>query len=49
VVPALERATAAIGTGDAVDGLVGRVAASGGVIGLLFAVIVFLMVYQPGS
>lgn len=49
VVPALERATAAIGNGDAVDGLVGRVAASGGVIGLLFAVIVFLMVYQPGS
>ena len=28
--------------------LTARVAASGGMVGLLFAVIVFLMVYQPG-
>jgi hypothetical protein len=29
--------------------LTGRVAAAGGVIGLIFAAVVFLMVYQPGS
>jgi hypothetical protein len=29
--------------------MVGRVAAAGGVIGLLYAAIVLLMVYQPGS
>ncbi|MDT4971021.1 MAG: hypothetical protein QOG22_1164, partial [Pseudonocardiales bacterium] len=29
--------------------LTGRVAAAGGVVGIVFAVIVFLMVYQPGK
>jgi len=47
--PALKNATTAIGAGEPVEALKGRVAASGGVIGLLMAAIVFLMVYQPGS
>lgn len=49
VVPALEKATAAIGRGESVASLTGRVAAGGGIVGLVFAVIVFLMVYRPGS
>jgi uncharacterized membrane protein len=49
LVPSLTRASADIGSGNGVSGLTGRVAASGGVIGLLFAVIVVLMVYQPGG
>lgn len=47
--PALEQATAKITAGEAVDALRGKVAASGGIIGLVFAGIVFLMVYKPGS
>ncbi len=49
IAPALGQATAKIGAGESVDSLRGRVAASGGVVGLIFAVIVFLMVYKPGS
>ena len=49
VVPTLDRATGAIGRGEAVRTLTGRVAASGGIVGLLLVAIVFLMVYQPGS
>lgn len=49
VVPGLKQATTAIGAGQSVDALKGRVAAGGGVVGLIFAVIVFLMVYRPGS
>ena len=49
LVPALEQATAKIGSGEPVDALKARVAAPGGVIGLIFAGIVFLMVYKPGS
>ena len=49
IVPALDRATAAIGSGESVEALTGRVAAAGGVVGLVFVAIVFLMVYQPGS
>ncbi|HET8559088.1 MAG TPA: hypothetical protein VFL69_01075 [Marmoricola sp.] len=49
VAPSLERATAAIGRGETVQALTGRVAASGGIVGLLLAAIVFLMVYQPAS
>lgn len=49
VIPALHKATATIREGGPVDSLVGRVAAFGGITGLLYAVIVFLMVYQPGS
>jgi uncharacterized membrane protein len=47
--PNLDSAAKAIGSGESAQSLVGRVAASGGAVGLLFAVIVFLMVYKPGS
>lgn len=47
VVPALDKATAALGRGESVSAMTGRVAGSGGVIALLFLVIVILMVYQP--
>ena len=48
LVPALTKATALIGKQDSVVALTGRVAAAGGAVALLFAVIVFLMVYRPG-
>ena len=46
VVPALVRAG---GDVEQAPSLVGRVAAGGGIIGVIFAVIVFLMVYRPGA
>src|SRR4051794_22641780 len=49
LVPSLRKAAAAIGAGDSADSLVGRVAGGGGVVGLIFAVIVVLMVYRPGG
>ena len=49
VAPALQQATTRIGAGEAVDSMVGKVAASGGIVALIFAGIVFLMVYKPGS
>jgi hypothetical protein len=49
IVPALERATKLIAEQQSVVSLTGRVAAAGGIVGLVFAAIVFLMVYQPGS
>ncbi|MCW2751982.1 MAG: hypothetical protein JWR83_3092 [Aeromicrobium sp.] len=49
VAPTLQKATAAIGSGESVSALTGRVAAGGGIVGLIFAAIVLLMVYQPGS
>ena len=48
IVPTLNKATALIEQQGSVVTLTARVAASGGVVGLIFAVIVFLMVYQPG-
>ncbi len=48
VVPTLNKATALIQQQGSVVTLTGRVAAAGGVVGLIFAGIVFLMVYQPG-
>lgn len=48
-IPTLKKAGVAIGTGDAAQALTGKVAASGGIIGLIYAAIVFLMVYRPGS
>jgi hypothetical protein len=48
IVPTLNKATAVIQQQGSVVTLTARVAASGGVVGLIFAVIVFLMVYQPG-
>jgi hypothetical protein len=49
IVPTLQQATVKITSGEAVDGLTARVAAAGGTVGLVFAAIVFLMVYKPGS
>jgi hypothetical protein len=48
VVPTLNKATALIQEQSSVVTLTGRVAAAGGVVALIFAGIVFLMVYQPG-
>jgi hypothetical protein len=49
IVPNLNKATALIGKQESAAALTGRVAAAGGVVGIVFAVIVFLMVYQPGG
>ena len=48
IVPTLSKVTATIGQQESVVTLTGRVAAAGGVVGMIFAVIVFLMVYRPG-
>lgn len=48
LVPALERAATAPGSGEDASAERAKVAATGGVIGLVFAAIVCLMVYQPG-
>lgn len=49
LVPTLTKATETIRAEGSVVGLTPRVAAAGGIVGLIFAVIIFLMVYQPGS
>jgi hypothetical protein len=49
VVPTLDRATELIGREESVAPLTVKVAIAGGVVGAVFAVIVFLMVYQPGK
>lgn len=49
IVPTLDKATELIGKQDSVAPLTARVAAVGGVVGIVFVVIVFLMVYQPGK
>lgn len=49
LVPALNQAAAALAEGKPVNALRGKVAALGGSIALNYAIIVFLMVYQPGS
>lgn len=46
--PGLTQATEKIKAGETVEHLTAKVAASGGTIGLVFAVITFLMVYKPG-
>jgi hypothetical protein len=43
----LDKATTMITAGESVAAFRGRVAAIGGIVGLIFAVIVFLMVYRP--
>jgi len=48
-VPTLDRATRQIAEQQSVVTLTARVGASGGVVALLFLVIVVLMVYKPGS
>jgi low affinity Fe/Cu permease len=49
VVPTLDRATRLIEAQESVVTLTARVAAAGGLVGLLFVTIVFLMAYKPGS
>lgn len=52
LVPTLDKATELIGNEGSVVPLTAKVAtvgAVGGVVGIAFAVIVFLMVYQPGK
>jgi uncharacterized membrane protein len=49
LVPTLNRVTTAIKNEESVVGQTLRVALIGGVVGALFVVIVFLMVYRPGS
>jgi uncharacterized membrane protein len=50
LIPALQDAgkRIAAGGGDPKP-LLGKIAASGGMVGIIFAVIVFLMVYKPGK
>lgn len=48
IVPTLTKATAQIKGEQSVVTLTGRVAAAGGVVGVIFAVIIVLMVYRPG-
>ena len=47
--PSLSSATHRITDGSPVTNLTPRVAASGGIIAILLAIVVFLMVYRPGS
>ena len=49
IVPTLRKAGVRIGAGEPVEALSGRVAASGGLVALIFLAIVALMVYRPGS
>lgn len=49
LVPTLDKAGKLIADEGSVVALTARVAAAGGVVGLLFAAIVVLMVYRPGS
>lgn len=48
LIPALRQAGDRIAASQPVASLTPKVAASGGAVGLIFAVIVFLMVYKPG-
>lgn len=49
LVPALQKATELISSSQPATAMTGRIAAAGGVVAIIFAVIVFLMVYRPGS
>lgn len=49
LLPALDNAATALESEASAQPLVGRVAASGGIIAGIYAVIVILMVYKPGS
>jgi hypothetical protein len=46
VIPPLEKAAKDV---ESAPSLVGKVAAGGGIVGIIFAVIIFLMVYRPGA
>jgi hypothetical protein len=47
--PGLRAATAALGRQEPITAFRARIAAAGGTAGVLFAVIIFLMVYRPGG
>jgi putative intracellular protease/amidase len=49
VVPGLQAATAAIRQDKPATNYTARIAAAGGVVAVLFAVVIFLMVYRPGN
>ncbi len=49
LVPALQAATVAFGQPEPATPSSARIAASGGIVAVLFAVIIFLMVYRPGG
>lgn len=49
LIPALDKVAKKIAAQDSVVTLTARVAAIGGVVGLIFVGIVFLMVYKPGT
>lgn len=49
LLPSLQGAAKALANGASAASLTGRIAAAGGIIALLYAVIVALMVYKPGS
>lgn len=49
IAPTLKLATTRLVAGEVVDTLTAKVAAAGGIVGLIFAAIVFVMVYKPGS
>ncbi|HEY2273685.1 MAG TPA: hypothetical protein VGH30_12980 [Jatrophihabitantaceae bacterium] len=49
LVPALAKVGSLLGSGQSASSMTARVAAGGGIVGVIFAVIVFLMVYRPGS
>jgi hypothetical protein len=49
VVPSLSKASVLIARQEAASALTARIAAGGGTVAILFAVIVFLMVYRPGG
>jgi hypothetical protein len=49
IVPTLNRATKLIAAKDSVVTLTARIAAAGGVVGLLFIAIIVLMAYKPGG
>jgi cytochrome bd-type quinol oxidase subunit 2 len=49
LVPTLDKATKQIAAQESVVALTARVAAAGGIVAVLFLVIVVLMAYKPGS
>lgn len=49
LVPQLQKVGARLTASESAASLTGKIAAFGGLVGVIFAVIVFLMVYQPGS
>ena len=49
IVPTLTKVTTAIGRQESVVSQTGKIAAAGGVVAVIFVVIVFLMTYQPGG